>query len=174
MTDSGSPFSSKKFSAFASQYRFDHITSSRRCPQSNGFIESMVQRVKQSMKKCAAAGHDPNLAMLVYRATPLTNSLPSPAKLLNGRKYRALLPTRSPIQSPHSQVVREEMVKDKEKMCEHHNKTARDLPVTSTKSEYRYNFIPSLTNGLQQPLLKRRSHLNRDRTVLILLMELSW
>ena len=102
--------------------------SSPHYPQSNGFIERMVQTVKQSMKKCAAAGHDPNLAMLVYRATPLTTSLPSPAELLNGRKYRALLPTRSPFQSPHSQVVREQMVKDKEKTCEHYNKTARDLP----------------------------------------------
>ena len=49
------------------------------------------------MRKCAAAGHDPNLAMLIYRATPLTNRIPSPAELLDGRKYIALLPTRSPI-----------------------------------------------------------------------------
>ena len=128
MTDNGPPFSSKEFAAFANQYCFDHVTSSPRYPQSNGFIERMVQTVKQSMRKCAAAGHDPNLAMLVYRATPLTTSIPSPGELLNGRKYRALLPRRSPIQSPHCQVVREQMVKDKEKMCEHYNKTARDLP----------------------------------------------
>ena len=127
MTDNGPPFSSKEVAAFANQYCFDHITSSPRYPQSNGFIERMVQTVKQSMRKCAAAKHDPNLAILIYRATPLTTSIPSPAELLNGRKYRALLPTRSPIQSPHSQVVREEMVKNKAKMCEQHNKTARDL-----------------------------------------------
>ncbi|XP_015779530.1 PREDICTED: uncharacterized protein K02A2.6-like [Acropora digitifera] len=128
MTDNGPPFSSKEFAAFANQYRFAHITSSPRDPQSNGFIERMVQTAKQSMRKCAGAGHDPHLAMLVYSATPLTSSIPSPAELLNGRKYRALLPTRTLIQSPHSQVVREQMVKDKEKMCEHHNKAARDLP----------------------------------------------
>ena len=128
MTDNGPPFSSKEFAAFANQYRFDHITSSPRYPQSNGFIERMVQTVKQCMRKCAAAGHDPSLAMLIYRATPLTTSIPSPAKLLNGRKYRALLATKSPIQNPHYQVVREQMVKDKNKMCEHYNKTARDLP----------------------------------------------
>ena len=116
MTDNGPPFSSKEFAAFANQYCFDHVTSSPRYPQSNGFIEDMVQTVKQSMKKCAAAGHDPNLAMLVYRATPLTTSILSPGELLNGRKNRALLPRRSPMQSSHSQVVREQMVKDKEKM----------------------------------------------------------
>ncbi|PFX19142.1 Retrovirus-related Pol polyprotein from transposon 17.6 [Stylophora pistillata] len=102
--------------------------SSHRYSQSNDFIERMVQTVKQCMRKCAAAGHDPNLAMLIYRATPLTTSIPSPAELLNGRKYRALLPTKSPIQNPHYQVVREQMVKDKSKMCEHYNKTAKDLP----------------------------------------------
>ena len=128
MTDNGPPVLVKEFAAFANQYRFHHITSSPRYPQSNGFIERMVQTVKQSMRKCTAAGHDPHLAMLVYRATPLTTSIPSPAELLNGRKYRALLPTRTPIRSPHSQVVREQMVKDNEKMCEHHHKAARDLP----------------------------------------------
>ena len=80
---------------------------------------------------CAAAGHDPNLAMLVYRAAPLTTSIPSPTELLNGLKRRALLPIRSPIQNPHCQLVREQMVKDKEKMCEHYNKTASDLPSLS-------------------------------------------
>jgi len=138
MTENGPPFSSKEFAAFASQYRFDHATSSPRYPQSNGFIERMVQTVKQSMRKCASTGHDPNLAMLVYRARPLTTSIPSPAELLNGRKYRALLPTRSPIQSPHSQG----------EMCEHHNKTARDLYFHRIR-KCTYKFIPALTNGLQ-------------------------
>ena len=95
MTDNGPPFSSKEFAAFANQYRFGHITSSPRYPQSNGFIELMVQTVKQSVRKCAAAGHDPNLATLIYRAATLTTSIPSPAELLNVRKYRALLPIRS-------------------------------------------------------------------------------
>ena len=100
MTDNGPSFSSKEFAVFANQYHFDHTTSSPRYPQSNGFIERMVQTVKQSMRKCATAGHDPNLAMLIYRATLLITSIPSPAELLNGRKYRALFPGRSPIQNP--------------------------------------------------------------------------
>ena len=133
-----------------------HITSSPRYPQSNGFIERMVQTVKQCMRKCAAAGHDPNLAMLIYRATPLTTSIPSPAELLNGRRYRALLPTRSPIQNPHCQVVREQMVKDKDKMCEHYNKTARDLPSLPQNQRVYVQVHPSVANGPQQPLPKRQ------------------
>ena len=120
MTENGPPFSSKEFASFANQYP--------RYPRSNGFIERMVQTVKQCMRKCAAAGHDPSLATLIYRATPFTTIIPSPAELLNGRKCRALLPTKSPIQNSHYQVVREQMVKDKNRMCEHFNKTARDLP----------------------------------------------
>ena len=42
VTDNDPPFSSKEFASFANQYRFDHITSSPRYPQSNGFIERMV------------------------------------------------------------------------------------------------------------------------------------
>ena len=94
----------------------------------NDFIERMVQTVKQSMTKCAAAGHDLNLAMLIDRATPLTASILSPAELLNRRKYRALLPTRSPIQNPHCQIVQKQMIEDKYKRSEHYKKTARDLP----------------------------------------------
>ena len=97
------PVLSKKFAAFANQYRFDYITSSPRYPQSNGFIERMVQTVKQSMRKWAAAGDDQ--AMLIYRATPFTASVDSPPELLNGQKYRALLLTRSSIQNPHSQEM---------------------------------------------------------------------
>ena len=90
MTDNRPPFSSKEFAAFVNQYRFDHIASSPHYPQSNGFIERMVQTVKQCIRKCAAAGHDISLAMLIYRATPLTTSMPSPAELLNGPPLRTL------------------------------------------------------------------------------------
>ena len=60
----------------------------------------MVQTVKMFMKKCLASGHDFNLAMLVYRATPQSNKLPSPAEMLNNRKFRALLPMCS-VQATH-------------------------------------------------------------------------
>ena len=112
---------------FASQYCFDHITSSPRYAQSNGIIERMVQTVKPCIKKCAEARHDPYLAMLIYRATLLSNSIPSLAELLNGRKYRALLPTRTLMQSPHEQIVREQMIAGKDKRSELYNKSAKYL-----------------------------------------------
>ena len=39
-------------------------------------------------------GEDPHLAILTYASTPLNHSLPSPAELLNSRKYRCILPVR--------------------------------------------------------------------------------
>ena len=96
-----------------------------------------MQTVKQCMNTCLAAGQDPDLAMLVYRATPLTSSIPSPAKLLNGRKYRALLPARSLVQSAHGQIVREQMVENKNKTSMLYNKAAKDLPLlTQHRSVY--------------------------------------
>ena len=163
MSGNGPPFSSKKVAAFTSEYRFDYITSSPRYPQSNGFIERMVQTVKQSMKKYGAAAHDPNLAMLIYRATPLTASIPSPAELLNGRKYRALLPIRSSIQSPHCQIIREQMVDARE--------VSTIIRLPEIYLHYHdtrgctYKLTPSVTDGLQQPLPKRQYRLSRDRTV---------
>ena len=38
-------------------------------------------------------GEDVDLALLTYKTTPLSHRLPSPAELLNSRKYKTLLPT---------------------------------------------------------------------------------
>ena len=53
-------------------------------------------------------GEDIDLALLTYKATPLSHNLPSPAELLNSRKYRTLLPTRIvPIrlQTEYRQII---------------------------------------------------------------------
>ena len=59
MSDKRPLFTSKKFKAITNQICFDHITSSARYPQSNGMIEQIIQTVKQCLKKCMAAGHNP-------------------------------------------------------------------------------------------------------------------
>ena len=100
MSDNGPQFASTEFKEFSGQYRFSQITSSPHYVQANEFIECMVQTVKISMKKCLASGHGFNLAMLVYRATPQSNKLPSPAEMFNNRKFRALLPVCS-VQTAH-------------------------------------------------------------------------
>lgn len=72
-----------KPSEVSPEYRF--MTSSSHCPQSNGFIESRVKIVKNTLKKAKGAHTDPNIAMVCLLNTPINNKLPSPAELLVGR-----------------------------------------------------------------------------------------
>ena len=51
VTDNGHQYCSKDFAAFCNQWRINHITSSPLYPKSNGFIERMVQTVKNLLKK---------------------------------------------------------------------------------------------------------------------------
>ena len=75
------------FAGFAASYRFRHVTSSPRFPQSNGEAERAVQTVKNLLKKAA----DLYLALLAYTATPLQSGY-SPAQLLMGRRLHTPVP----------------------------------------------------------------------------------
>ena len=54
--------------------------------------EICVQTMKASHLKTIEEGEDVSLALLTCKTTPLDHSLPSPAELLNSRKYKTLLP----------------------------------------------------------------------------------
>ena len=62
-------------------------------PQSNGFAESLVRTAKATLKKCTLGKCDPDVAFLLLRSTPVSNSLPSPAELLYNRPVRSVLPS---------------------------------------------------------------------------------
>ena len=67
-----------------------------------------VQTVKASLIKTIEEGEDMDLALLTYKTTPLNHRLPSPAELLNSRKYKTLLlthivPTR--LQESYRQIM---------------------------------------------------------------------
>lgn len=112
MSDNGPQFDSQEFQSFARSYSFKHITSSPRYPQSNGFIERMVQTVKKCLTKATEAGDDPYKAMLVYRTTPLDSRIPSPAELLYNRRVRStvLPPHCNKTSGSADQDIRERML----------------------------------------------------------------
>ncbi|UYV67397.1 hypothetical protein LAZ67_5000460 [Cordylochernes scorpioides] len=88
VSDNGTQFgTAREFANFARQYKFTHVTSSPRFPQSNGMAEAGVKIAKLILKK----NQDPSLGLLEYRSTPLENGY-SPAELLMGRKLRTTLP----------------------------------------------------------------------------------
>ena len=74
-------------------WRFIHITSSPKYPQSNGEAERMLQTAKNLLTKSGKID-DPYEALLSYRATPLENGF-SAAELCIGRRLRTTLPTTS-------------------------------------------------------------------------------
>ena len=92
-SDNGPQFVCKEFQEFASEWQFDHQTSSPHYPQSNGNIEKAVKLAKRLLTKAKASGQDPYLAILDLRNTPSASIGTSPVQRLFGRRTRTLLPT---------------------------------------------------------------------------------
>ena len=79
---------------FARTWQFDHITTSPRRSQGNGFIERQVRTIKSLLKKSKHFGTDYQLARLHWRATPINANLASPGQLLMGRRLKSTIPVR--------------------------------------------------------------------------------
>ena len=92
-SDGGPQHTSAEFKDFMKHWQIEHRVSSPRNPQSNGMAECCVQTMKASLIKTIEEGEDVDVAFLTYKTTPLNHRLPSPAELLNSRKYKTLLPT---------------------------------------------------------------------------------
>ena len=107
----------KEFKDFIRDWQIDHRITSSTNAQSNGQAERFVQTVKNSLTKAMEGGEDLHLAILSYITTPLNHSLPSPAELLNCRKFRCLLPLQ--LQQPkHIQRHRKVMQEMKNQQAE--------------------------------------------------------
>ncbi len=94
------PFNSYEMRQFAKEWGFKIVTSSPRYPQSNGQSEKFVGIVKSLLRKAYHEGHDPHLALLEYRNTPVTGMKHSPAQLLMSRRLNDKLPTRASLLEP--------------------------------------------------------------------------
>ena len=93
ISDGGPQYTSAEFKDFMKQWQIEHTVSSPRNPQSNGMAERCVPTMKASLIKTIEEGEDMDLALLTYKTTLLNHRLPSPAELLNSRKYKTLFPT---------------------------------------------------------------------------------
>lgn len=87
-SDNGPQYNSKEFRQFASTWDFEHSTSSPKFPQSNGLAERFVQTAKNILRKCNRDDTDINLALLMYRNTPRSDTLGSPNQRLMSRNTR--------------------------------------------------------------------------------------
>ena len=127
VSDGGPQYTSVEFKDFTKQWQIEHRVSTPRNPQSNGMAEHCVQTMKASLIKTIEEGEDVDLALLTYKTTPLSHRLPSPAELLNSRKYKTLLLTRlvpTSLQKNYRQI----MDQGKQIQAQLYNRNTRVLP----------------------------------------------
>ena len=62
--DNGTQFANALFTKFATDWKFDHNTSSPKNPRSNGQAEAAMKTVKGSLTHTKCSGQDPYLALL--------------------------------------------------------------------------------------------------------------
>jgi hypothetical protein len=131
VSDNGPQYSSTEFSQFATNWGFQHVTSSPLYPQSNGLAERAVKTVKHLLDT-----EDPYIALLAYRSTPLEVGL-SPAELLMSRKIRSTIPIIQAQLHPCVQdgdLIRDRDVKLKERQKSNYDDRhgVRPLPALET------------------------------------------
>ena len=82
-TDNGLQFANALFTKFATDWKFDHNTSSPRNPRSSDQVEAAMKTVKGLLTHAECSGQDPYLALLAYHSTPINAHLHSPAEMLH-------------------------------------------------------------------------------------------
>lgn len=132
-SDNGPQYASMEFRRFASDWGFQHSTSSPKYPKSNGLAERFVQTAKQLLRKCTADKSDVKMALLVYRNTPRSDALGSPSQRLMSRATRSIIPVDEQQLKP--KVIDDvsaqlQLLRDKQKEYhDKHTKPARELAV---------------------------------------------
>ena len=134
ISDNGPQYDCQSYKQFSKEWGFQHITSSPRYPQSNGFIERQVQTVKNTLDKAVKSGQDPHMSMLCLRSTSIDSQLPSPAELLYQRKLQANLPIRVENQIPDRDKIAQHLIERQQSMkyYRYYDRNAHDLSPLTT------------------------------------------
>ena len=120
-----------------------HRVTSPTNAQSNGQAEHFVQTIKNSVTKAIEGGEDLHLAILSYITRPLNHCLPSPAELLNSRKFRCLLPLWTQQQN-HICQCRKVMQHQKHEQARYYNRIAKDLSSLKTGDAVYIQLVPNV------------------------------
>ena len=96
--DNDPQFVNALFTEFATDWKFNHNTSSPRNPKSNGQAEAAMKTVKGLLTHAKCSGKDPYLALLAYHCMPIDADLHSSVEML----YQQILCTTVPQQIRHT------------------------------------------------------------------------
>ena len=121
-SDNGPQYNGEAFKNFCKEWGIQHITSSPHYPQSNGYIERQIRWLKPVIKKCMKNKQNISLALLTIRATPVSNTIPSPGELMMNRKLKTLLPTRLETGNDNT---KQELEKRKDQQKQYYDQRAR-------------------------------------------------
>ena len=121
MSDNRPPFNGDEFRQFSHDFDFVHTTSSPHFHQSNGFIESMVKKVKNTYKKTDGSPNAQARALLQLHNTPIMADLPSPAEILHGRPAQGTVLSR-PSRKVNIHQICQRLVELQEKQKEQFNR----------------------------------------------------
>ena len=153
ISDNGPQYASEEFARFASEWGFNHVTSSPRYPKSNGEAERAVRTAKNILAK----NENPYIGLLAYRSAPIHNGK-TPSQLLMSRHLRNTLPIAPSNLRPELQD-REEINKReqeyKRKYTQNHDRRHRviTLPVLSpgdkvlVRDQGKYGEVVEKTNS---------------------------
>ena len=138
MISDNHPFNSYEFKEFAKKWGFQVVPSSPEYPRGHGLIERHVQTIKKCMHKCDHSGQDFELALLSLRSTPLDSHIPSPAELLNNRKYRTTMPLINNNPSSNSNDnIRAQLELRQQKAKQQYDKNTVEKPELSDRQPVR-------------------------------------
>ena len=102
VSDNGPQFGSWEFRLFMQSWGIVHRTSSPTYARANGQAERMVQVAKNLVKTSSAEGTSYYLGLQEIRNPPITNSMLTPAQLLQGRTLRSKIPAHEKALFPHT------------------------------------------------------------------------
>ena len=133
VSDNGPQFDSDVFRCFTKMWKFQHVTSLPRYPQSNGKVENAVKICKGLMKKAEKSRSDICLALLNFCNTPLEATGTSPVQKIFGRRTRTLLPTPEKLLRPEIPKNTSTLINiAKEKQATVYDRKAKELSLLTS------------------------------------------
>ena len=176
VSDNGPQFSSAEFKSFCNKYGIRHNTSSPVHPSGNGQAERTIGTLKNIMKKCWKDTGGWLQGLLTLRNTPISEGLPSPSELLQGRILRDSHPVRSKryeVTGYDINKVRQALGDRKSTDKYYHNRHARSekailLPgqqvhTRTAKGEWRSGEIVGVTSDRSYLVDSKNIKLRRNR-----------